>query len=157
MDLDQQIQDLIANAPQDDFTPQAVQAIAPVLKRVAGDLRHRQYYILQNFEEQWIVTSVKHRTQADLTRNVVYAFPTLKDAASGTGEVGRNPNLIALPIPVIQILFQLFAVEGVDSIIFFETPGQRGIGTEVSREVLQDEVHAFLQKKISQSIPPDIA
>ena len=46
--LDQQIQSLIDDAPNDGVTPGLIKAIAPALKQLALNLRHEQYYILQS-------------------------------------------------------------------------------------------------------------
>lgn len=39
MDLDQQVQDLIQNAPQDGTTPQMVAEVVLILQQVAGQLK----------------------------------------------------------------------------------------------------------------------
>jgi hypothetical protein len=162
MDLDAQIQVLIDDAPQDGVTPQVVTAIAPGLKLLAAKLRHAQYYILQSLAQNWVVTTLSDRANPKITKNVIYAFPTLKDvSAVSVGEL--NPQLVAVPIPVTHILFQLFALETVDSIIFFETPGDLNTGTEIQRAQLQNLIQFQLQKNVSPTItpssqlPPDIA
>lgn len=160
MDLDEQIQVLIVNAPSDGVTPQVVAAIAPVLKLLAAKLRRWQYYILQSLEQDWIVTILSDQANPKITKRVIYAFPTLKDiSASGVAE---DTQIVAFPIPTTHILFQLFALETVDSIIFFETPGDTNTGIEIRRKELQKLVQLQLQQSsIPNSpfnqIPPDIA
>ena len=78
--LDQQMQALIDNAPQDGQTPLIMQAIAPVLKHFATRLQRSQYYILQSSDRSWLVTTLSNRSQPELEKNVIYAFPTLKDS-----------------------------------------------------------------------------
>jgi hypothetical protein len=156
MNLDQQIQILIQNAPQDGQTPKVVVAIAPVLKLLASQLQHPQYFICQSIDQSWLMTTLSNRAQPELEKNVVYAFPTLKDATRFQSI--PDSELIVLPWPVTHILFQLFAMETVDSLVFFETPGNLAAGTEVRRE----EVQTLFQKQLgiqpSQSkIPPNIA
>ena len=53
------------------------------------------------------------------------------------------------------ILFQLAAMEDVDSVIFFEVPGQPMTGTEIRRADLQ----MLIQEQLRQhsELPPDIA
>lgn len=162
MDLEEQIQLLIDNAPQDGITPQVVAAIAPGLKLLAGSLRHSQYYILQNFDQDWVLTTLSNRTNPAVEKYVIYAFPTLQDVPIATA-AGLDPQVIAVPIPVTQILFQLVALETVDSIIFFETPGDLSSGIEVLREDIQNLIQVQLKQNLSAPIafpsqlPPDIA
>jgi len=161
MNLDQQIQILIENAPQDGQTPRVVSAIAPVLKLLASQLQHSQYFICQSVDQSWVMTTLSNRTQPELEKNVVYAFPTLKDATSFQSLPASE--LMVLPLPVTHILFQLFAMETVDSLVFFETPGNLASGTEVRRQDLQNLVHNQLRihqstpKSPSRPLPPDIA
>lgn len=157
MDLDAQIQLLIDNAPHDGITPQLVAAIAPVLKAIARQLGHPQYYILQSLESEWVVTTLSNRANPKLEKRVVYAFPTLKDATL-TSSGGLDSQVIATAIPVIQILFQLMALEPVDSIVFFETSGTTTNTVEVRRTDLQDRIQQKLQKnRTSKQVPPNIA
>lgn len=156
MDLDQQIQDLIQQAPKDGATPAAVEAIAPALKQIAGQLRHPQYYILQTLEQRWAMTALNHRTQADLQKNVVYAYADLKDALASP--VAKDPQIMAFPVMVTHILFQMVAMTAVDSIIFFEVSGNLNTGTEVTRANVQELVQLYLKGAQGFSeLPPDIA
>lgn len=156
MNLDEQVRDLIDNAPQDGTTPALVEAIAPVLKQLATQLRHLQYYVVQSLDRSWVVNILEHRTETGTEKRVVYAFSTLKDAASGQSL--KDPQIITLPVPVAHILFQLAAMEGVTSVIFFETPGNTVAGTEILRAELQALIQAELQNRIvPPTIPPDIA
>lgn len=160
MNLDKQIQSLIDNAPQDGITPQVVAAIAPGLKLLAGRLRHSQYYILQNFDQDWVLTTLSNRANPGVEKRVIYAFPTLQDVPASSD---LDPQVIAVPIPITHILFQLVALETVDSTIFFETPGDLTTGTEVRREDIQNLIQVQLQQNSSSPIvfpsqlPPDIA
>jgi hypothetical protein len=156
MNLDEQLQVLIDNAPQDGTTPDAIKAIAPALKLVAGQLKHPQYYVLQTLEQNWVMTTLSHRTQSSVSKNVIYAFPTLKDASSGP--YAKDPQVIAIPVWVTHILFQMVAMQTVDSIVFFEEPGNPNAGTEVTRQELQQLIQLHLQTlKSTPAIPPDIA
>lgn len=162
MDLDRQIQVLIDDAPQDGVTPQVVSAIAPGLKLLASQLRHLQYYILQSMDREWVVTTLSDRANPKITKNVIYAFPTLKDASDSVSVNEFNPQVVAVPLPVIQILFQLFAMETVDSIIFFDTPGDLNTGIEIRPADLQNLIQQLQQNPSTRKanpgyIPPDIA
>ncbi|MGB3509583.1 MAG: hypothetical protein WBA93_10115 [Microcoleaceae cyanobacterium] len=159
MDLELQIQTLIKNAPQDGQTPQVLAAITPALKLLSQQLQHLQYYILQTLEQNWVLTTLSHRSQSQLEKRIIYAFPTLKDASSSIVE----ENIMAIPVPVIHILFQMIAIEPLDSLIFFEKPGNLTTGTEVKREDVQKLIGVYLQQyqppssSNSSKIPPDIA
>lgn len=159
MDLDAQIQELIRNAPQDGSTPALVEAIAPVLKLLASRVRHSQYYIVQTLDQNWALTTLENREQPDLTKNVVYAFPNLKDVAYSPYPI-QDPQMISLPVPTTHVLFQMLIAEAIDSTIFFEVPGNTEIGTEIQRDELNQLIQSHLsslESTIAPQIPPDIA
>ena len=106
MDLEAQIQLLIDNAPQDGVTPQVMVSIAPVLIAIAQKLNRYQYFILQNSEKDWVVTTLSNRANPGIEKQVIYAFPTIQDV-SLISDAGRDPHLLPTPMDVIQILFQL--------------------------------------------------
>ncbi|MGC1249026.1 MAG: hypothetical protein WA865_22650 [Spirulinaceae cyanobacterium] len=158
MELEQQIALLVKNAPADGVTPKVMEvAISPILKAFAIQLKHLEYYVLKTIDGGWVLTTLSNRAQQSLEKNVIYAFPTLKDAASfqGTGD----PQVIASPVPVTHILFQMFALEKVDSTVFVETPSNLSTGTEVRRldlqKLIQVQLKAFRVKP--DNLPPDIA
>lgn len=157
MDLEAQIQLLIDNAPRDGITPNLIAAIAPALRAIAQKLRHSQYYILQNSESSWVLTTLSNLTNPGLEKRVLYAFPTIQDV-SLISPAGLDPQMLAKIIPVTHILFQLVALEPVDSIIFLETPGK----TTHTVEIRRTELEKLMQKQLRQQrspkqIPPDIA
>lgn len=154
MTLDDQIADLVQNTPSHLINPEAVVAIAPALKAIAAQLKHPQYYILQNLEQSWVMTTLSNRAQPNARKNVVYAYPTLTDAAASQATI-KDPQVMALPVPVITILFQLLAMKPIDSLIFCETPGQLGQGIEVRRQDLEALVQSQLAQ--AQGTPTDIA
>ena len=69
---------------------------------------------------------------------------------------GLDSQVTALQVPVTHILFQLMALEPVDSILFLEVPGMGDNGVEIRRDQLQQLIQQQLQQNQSQ-IPPDIA
>lgn len=145
--LDQQLQVLIHDAPQDGQTPQIVRAIAPALKILASQLQHREYYILQTADGRWLVTTLSHRTQPNTQKQVIYAFADPDDANSGSW---TNPGTqaIARGIPVTHILFQTIAIDTLDSLVFFEHSGDLSNGIEVSREKIQSCIQAELTNNL---------
>jgi hypothetical protein len=156
MDIDQQLKDLINNAPKDGTTPAAVEAIAPALKLVAAQLQHQQYYVLQNLTQQWVVTTISNRNQPSLAKNAIYAFASLKDAT--TNPYSKDPQILALPVPVTHILFQMLAMKTVDSLIFLDVPGNPNVAVEVTRENFQMLIQSHLQNlQRSLNPPPTIA
>jgi hypothetical protein len=158
MDLETQIQLLIDNAPRDGMTPHLVAAIAPAFRAIAQQLRHSHYYILQK-EESWVLTTLSHRANPGLEKQVIYAFSTIQDV-SLISSAGRDPQVVATPIAVTHILFQLVALKPVDSIVFLETPGTLDHAVEVQRSQLEKAIQKQLKQrtqKPSRNIPPNIA
>ncbi|MBD1841939.1 hypothetical protein H6F89_00630 [Cyanobacteria bacterium FACHB-63] len=158
MNLDQQLQTLVNEAPQDGSTPQLIESIAPVLRAIAQGLRHLQYYVVQTLDQNWVMLTLNHRAQDEPEKNVIYAFPSLKDVSLSPYDL-TDPNLIALPVPVTHILFQMLAMDKDYSTIFFETPGDATIGTEVQRSELEALIHEYWQGQADAvtHIPSDIA
>ncbi|MGB3138062.1 MAG: hypothetical protein WBB18_14750, partial [Nodosilinea sp.] len=98
MDLDAQITSLQQNAPDDGVTASAITTLAPTLKAIASQLHHEQYYVLQTLEQGWMMTTLSNRNQTNSQKNIVYAYPTLKDAAVGQSAI-KDPQVMALPVP----------------------------------------------------------
>lgn len=160
MDLDLQIRSLIDQAPADGSTPQILEAIAPALKLLAEQLEHLEYYILQNLDQSWSIAVLSNLKQRRQSKRVIYAWTALKDASLA---VVAGDRILPVSIPVTHILFQILALEGIDSIVFFETPGNLETGTEVRREQVQNLINLYLQQYRStlnsnlNNLPPDIA
>jgi hypothetical protein len=143
-DLQEQIQTLVQNAPNDGVTGPTLEAIAPVLLTFAERLKHRQYYILQNLSKSWVMTTLSNRLEPNVRKNVLYGFATLKDAASDPN-TAKNPQIMAIPTPVTHILFQMLALKSLDSMVFFDTPGNLRQGTEIHKQEFQAMVQSHLQ------------
>ncbi len=150
-DLDQQIQALVQLAPPDGVSPELVAAFGPSLKHVAGQLRFLEYYILQSVDGRWVVATMQNEYDPTESKNIIYAYPTLKDVTTGPN-FSRDPDLMALPLPVTHILFQAIALDPVDSLVFFEVPGDLTQAAEVQRAHLQ----AMLEP-LTGSAPPQFA
>jgi hypothetical protein len=140
MELEQQLQKLIDDAPSGDNTAQLVQVIAPVLLNLAGNFRHQQYYIVQTLDKRW-QTSI-WTSQDGSEQTLLYAYCTLQDAIDSI-PMPKDPWLMALPVPVVHIIFQLLAMEPVESLIFWEEPGPK-LGAELKRRELQRWVQNHL-------------
>ncbi|MEG4964374.1 MULTISPECIES: hypothetical protein [unclassified Microcoleus] len=154
MDLDQQIQALIEKAPRDGSTPQILQAIAPALVLIAQQLQHLEYSILQAVDQSWAIVVLSNLKQPGREKRVIYAWTSLKDASQAAAAAGDLLRPVLLP--VTHILFQMIALEGLDSIVFFESPGNQEVGTEIPREQVQNLINVYLQQ-YRAAPPPDIA
>ncbi len=153
MELERQLNELSEDASRYGIpTPVFSQAVAPVLGLFAKQLQHQEYYILQNLESDWVMYTIQNR-QEQSEKKVIYAFTSVKDAAIFQGT--EDPNLLALAIPTVQLLFQLFALQDIDSLIFLETPGNLDRGTVIDRDRLLE----IVQQQIRQlnPIPPNLA
>ena len=154
MDLDQQIQALIEKAPRDGSTPQILQAIAPALVLIAQQLQHLEYSILQAVDQSWAIVVLSNLKEPGREKRVIYAWTSLKDASQAAAAAGDRLRPVLLP--VTHILFQMIALEGLDSIVFFESPGNQEVGTEIPREQVQNLINVYLQQYRSAPLP-DIA
>jgi hypothetical protein len=153
MTLEQQLQLIIDDAANYGVPSSVVEkAIAPVLKVFAEQLQHLEYYVLQNLAEDWVLTTITN-PQLQQSKKVIYAFISVQDAATFQGTA--NADLIAMPIDVVQLLFRLFSLQEVDSIIFLENSLNLNHGVEIKR----DRLSQLIRQQIEQitKIPPNIA
>ncbi|MEO0012635.1 MAG: hypothetical protein RLZZ535_1024 [Cyanobacteriota bacterium] len=153
MTLEQQLQLIIDDAANYGVPSLVVEkAIAPVLKVFAEQLQHLEYYILQNLAEDWVLTTIAN-PQLQQSKKVIYAFISVQDAATFQGTA--NADLIAMPIDVVQLLFRLFSLQEVDSIIFLDNSPNLNHGVEIER----DRLSQLIRQQIEQlgKIPPNIA
>lgn len=153
MTLEQQLQLIIDDAANYGVHSSVVEsAIAPVLKVFAEQLQHLEYYILQNLAEDWVLTTIAN-PQIQQSKKVIYAFISVQDAATFQGTA--NADLIAMPIDVVQLLFRLFSLQEVDSIIFLDNSLNLNHGVEIKR----DRLSQLIRQQIEQlgKIPPNIA
>jgi hypothetical protein len=146
MNLQDQIQALIEDAPDDEATQEGVQVVAIALSEIAQGLGHPEYYVLQNFQQQWQVTTLQHRTQDGVQKTVLYAYAHLTDAT----QAGQSEDLIAVPVPIVQLLFQFFSFENVDSFLFVDNVQNSEKIREIKRLDLQALVHAYLEKHLAR-------
>ncbi|WP_088891704.1 hypothetical protein [Leptolyngbya ohadii] len=156
MNIDEQIQVLVDEASRYGIEPTDIDLIAPVLRSIAEQLQHPQYYVLQNLEQQWLMTTLADRTQPEVTKTVLHAFPSLEAAKASTNAL-NDFQLVASPIPTVHLLFQMLAMKPIDSIVFLETSANLQSGKELSRQNLQTLIEQHLLRQRSANIPPDIA
>lgn len=149
MDLEQQLQILIDQAPQDGVTPEVIaQAVNPVLKSFATQLKRNAYFAYQSVQGNWLLTTLSNRRNPMMEKKVIYAFSSLEDAKQFEQREGDrpDPDLTVQLVPVTHILFQLFALKKLDSLVFFEDAGNPSKGTEVHRQDIQAAIQKNLVK-----------
>jgi hypothetical protein len=147
MDIQAQVQTLIDETPDDQTLQAGIKVVAVVLGQIAQGLGHTQYYVLQNLQQQWQVTTLQNRTNSDLQKTVLYAYGHLADAT----RMGRTADLIAIPIPIVQLLFQFFSFDQVESILFMDEANTLDQVRELQRQDLQSLVHNALQANVLDS------
>ncbi|BAY50843.1 hypothetical protein NIES2134_115780 [Thermostichus vulcanus NIES-2134] len=144
MDLLTQVDELIANAPDDPPTVAAVQAIAPILYEEAQRYGQTVYYVLQTRDGQWQVITLEEQHPPHQQKNVIHAY-----GSEAMAQEACDEQVIPVAMPIIPLLFQLLAAEPVDSLMILEADGERA--WEVGRQSLLAQVRSVL------SAPPDIA
>ena len=155
MTIDQQIQHLIDAAPAEANLGAAIQVVSPIIRGVAQQLQHLEYYILQSGNRRWLQATIARKDSPNQSKRVIYAYSSLNSAASDQLSAS-NPDLMALPIPVAQLLFQLPSISPVDSLIFFEDDARKQ-AVEVRRDELKSMFQGQLARSIKPQVPPDIA
>jgi hypothetical protein len=147
--IQQQIQELIQTAPTYGIPAATMQQIAPLFAALANKLQHPQYFIVQTLEQNWLTTTLQHRT-SDSAKTVIYAYPSLEVAKTSEA---KDSQAIAQPLPTVAILFQLLALP-VDSVIFVESADAQ-VQSEISRSLLNQLLEQHLRSLLSS--PSDIA
>lgn len=162
MKLEQQFKLLLDEAPRYGVPTLVMQqAVIPALKQLAGQLGHANYYVVQTEVGDWIMTVLQHKEKPQLEKKVIYAFASREDAAKFSESNEQISQVVK--VPVANLLFELFALERVDSIIFIDAPSNRKQGKEIPRPALQAMIQEGLKKLQpprqvrSREIPPDIA
>jgi hypothetical protein len=153
--IDRQLQGLIKEAPQYNVSALVMEkAIVPILKLFIKELKHSEYFILQNQQGNWLLTTIRNNDNPPREKKVIYAFTTLQDALSNSVEL--SPNFTTISLSVTEVLFRLFSVGEIDSIIFMDNRGDRINGKEVDRQQLQNLIEAQIKAKFSQ-LPSNLA
>jgi hypothetical protein len=160
MNLNDQIQILCQEAPSYGVPLRVMQeAIAPVLIELAQSLNHLSYFVLQTRDRAWQTTTLGRRDDPTQEKTVIYAFARRQDAVYLLANAQNNLELAN--IPVTHLLFQLFALEPVNSLIFREHSGTRGRDQEIRRQDLQQRVEKKLRNlevpSPSRSVPANWA
>jgi hypothetical protein len=144
MTLTQQIQNLVEAAPADLQT--SISALAPALEQAAIDLKRLQYFVGVSTTGQWIATTLQNR-QSQQEIRVVYCFAKVVNL-----QIFYQEALAAAELPVIDLLFQLTALDEIDRLIFFDS-ADFSRGKNVGKLDLQRSIEQ--QLKSAATLPPD--
>lgn len=155
MELEQQLAEIIKDAPDYGVPAVVIQkAIAPVLELFAQKLQHLEYFVLQNIQEDWVLTTIVNPNLSQ-EKKVVYAFVSVQDAITFQGKQSTDlPDLVAVAVPVVQLLFRLFSLQQLDSLIFLENSHNLSQGIEIKHTHLADAIASQIKQL---SIPPNTA
>jgi hypothetical protein len=153
MNLDRQVQTLIDGAPDVESRMSAI-AITPILKQLAETLPQTTYYICQNPQGEWVVTTLQNHHKPNLETNVIYAFTRVEDVRAFDN--GSLANSLAIEVPVIQLLFYLLAFPEIDRVVFLNNSQNLNIGQEIVRQDLEDSIAKQLQSSPPSQLPPDV-
>ena len=86
-------------------------------------------------------------------KKVIYGFSSVKDADNF--QENKDNDVLAIPIPITHILFRLFSLTSIDSMVFFTEPGNFKTAIELKRNDLQNLIQQQLKQLVN--IPNDIA
>lgn len=154
MNLDQQLDILINEAPNYGVPSLIMEyGVIPVLRTYAQQLDYHQYYLRQTLERNLVVTILSNKNNGDIEKRVIYAFPTLNDAAEFPDTKIDDTNIVAEQVSICQILFQMFTMKEVDSIIFIDQPENYQKSKEIYCNKLQDAIQENLKLLIKPNSP----
>lgn len=152
MDLDQQLRNLINEAPEYGVPAIIMEhGVIPVINAYAQQLDHSQYYLRQTLEDNLILTILASDQHPELEKKVIYAFPTVEDAAKFPDNKINDADVVAQVVPISQILFQMFIMKEVDSVIFVEKPENYQQSKEIYCNKLQAAINQNLSNLINSS------
>jgi hypothetical protein len=144
MTLTQQIHSLVEAAPADIQT--SIAALAPALEQAAIDLQYLQYFVVVSTTGQWLATTLQNR-QSQQEIRVIYCFGQVADL-----QVFYQEAIASAELPVIDLLFQLTALEDIDRLVFFDS-ADVSQGKQVNKLDLQRSIEQ--QLKSVATLPPD--
>jgi endo-1,4-beta-mannosidase len=144
MTLTQQIHNLVETAPAD--LQISIAALAPALEQAAIELKYLQYFVGVSATGQWIATTLQNR-QSQQEIKVIYCFAQVADL-----QVFYEEAVSSAELPVIDLLFQLTALDDIDRLVFFDS-ADASRGRNVSKLDLQRSIEQ--QLKSVATLPPD--
>ena len=148
--LEQQLQILVNDAPKHGIAPIVIQkAIAPELLAIANQLAQTHYCLLQSPQQDWLISVISQVDFPKIEKKVIFAFSSLELATQ------KQPQAIALELPVIEILWRFFSLQQIDSLIFVEGSQPSSSSIEIDRQQLQHRLQQQLMRL--KDTPFDIA
>ena len=143
--LEKYLQQLIDQAPAYGVPSQVMEgAIIPLLQKYAALLNHTQYYIAESTEGNWLITVLEAQQIPPQEKRVIYAFDSIDTAAKA---IISSKNKLKR-FPTTRLLFEMFALLEIDSIIFLDSRSLKG--QEIVREALSQDINTTLK----QFLPP---
>jgi hypothetical protein len=156
MSLEQQLENLIQEAPEYGVpAPIMKNGVVPVLQTYGQQLRYEKYYLRQTADENYIMTILASKTHPELEKKVIYAFSREEDATKFQDT--KDAKIVAQSFPVGQILFQMFTMKEVDSIVFIDDIEDAKKSTEINCSELQTAIQQQLKKIIPKQPPKNFA
>jgi hypothetical protein len=141
--LDQQIQILLKDAPNDPEMRQITEIFIPVLRRLASKFRYTEYYVLQSSDQGWVSFDLSYRTQSHVEKTAIYAFSSADDVALSISTQDLQ-GLVVESIGIVDLLFQFFAFHLAQSLVVFEVPNDPKQAIELARRDIEHLVKLSL-------------
>ena len=158
MTLNQQLQQLVEEAPKYGVPAIIMQnGVIPVINAFAQQLDYSQYYVRQTLDDNLLLTILGSQENPEIEKKVIYAFPSIEDAKEFPSNQIDDTNVVAEELPVSQILFQMFTMKGVDSVIFLEQPDDYHKSKEIYCHKLQSAIKQNLSNLVNANSPNQIA
>lgn len=157
MNLEQQLTNLINEAPNYGVPANIMElGVIPVLRVYAENLAYEEYYLRQTLNDNLLMTILSNTKQPEIEKKVIYAFPSIKDAAKF--QDNKDPQIVAKVFPISQILFQMFTMKEIDSIVFIDQPNDLTQSKEIHCQDLQNAIQQQLKNILTSTpIPHNIA
>ena len=159
MKLNKQLQNLIQEAPNYGVPAIIMEnGVIPVISAFAQQLNYAQYYLRQTLDDNLLLTILSSKQNPEIEKKVIYAFPSVKDAQDfPDSTINDTNNVVAQALPVTQILFQMFTMKGVDSVIFLDQPDDYQQSKEIYCHKLQSAIKQNLSNLVNKDSSNNIA
>lgn len=158
MTLNQQLENLVQEAPNYGVPAIIMECgVIPIIKAFAEQLNYAQYYLRQTVDENLLLTILSSKQHPEQEKKVIYAFPSVKDAQNFPDNTIDESNIMVKALPVTQILFQMFTMKGVDSIIFLDQPQDYQQSKEIYCHKLQSAIKQNLSNLVNDNSTNNIA
>ncbi len=156
MNLEEQFINLIREAPNYGVPASIMElGVVPILKLYGHDLIHQEYYLRQTLDDNLLMTVLANKDNPAIEKKVIYAFQTPQDASKFKDS--QEANIIAKSFPTSQILFQIFTMKEIDSIVFIDNITDLKQTKEINCQELQNAIQQQLQKLINVGYPNNLA